>query len=64
MGDIVCTELDSDNVKKYHEAHDEIPTFTSIKPSCEQCGKGRPRSHPTKPKLQEVPRNEKPPQTD
>ena len=30
------TELDSDDVKKYH---DEIPTFTSIKPSCEQCGK-------------------------
>ena len=43
MGDIVCykindcgTELDSDDVKKYH---DEIPTFTTIKPSCEQCGK-------------------------
>lgn len=40
LGDIVCykcgTELDSDDVRKYH---DEIPTFTSIKPSCEQCGK-------------------------
>ena len=62
LGDIVCykcgTELDSDDVRKYH---DEIPTFTSIKPAVNGF-MGRPRSHPAKPKLQEVPRNEKPPQ--
>ena len=37
LGDIdVVQNLISDDVRKYH---DEIPTFTSIKPSCEQCGK-------------------------